>query len=350
MSAVNFVYDTRERSIKDTLIAEFSKPHNFAKTKGTIVVSEKQLPVADYVIILNSKIVAAIERKTLSDYAASFKDGRHVNKAKLLNLRNKCECRIYYIVEGATNPDYLTEYAGIKYQNILASMQDLMISDNIHVITTANAIHTAKTLKMLCESYIRVSDDPAKVVNGPISTIETSPTADFSGDLPNDTRQEDDVVKPNDTRQDDVRAELSFEDTLRKANFTPEEKLKTNRVDAWATIKGVGLQTASIISSKFKLADWITGNINKEDVANFTFNGRKNNNFINAVSSRPNLEMQIAILSSLNGYTVKSATELLNQYSLDDLLNDRDYSHVRLGARATKFSNKKIIKIKEFLN
>lgn len=401
MSNIIFVYDTRERAIKDTLIAEFSKPHYFAKTKGTIAIEEKQLPVADYVIILNGKIVAVVERKTLNDYAASFKDRRHENKSKLLNLRNKCGCRIYYIVEGAVNPEYTTEYAGIKYQNILASMQDLMISDNIHVITTCNAQHTAKSLKMLCESYIRVSLDKDKIVNGPwldrtthgltaeppiasdcctesntlaetaVNDQSVTNTSTFSADEPaitnsecytaedsnistvNDNdlavQQSQYVIAGSAEQASNHRVPITVEEMLRNANHTPEEKLMRNRIEAWSKINGVSLASAAIIAKQYKLSDWITGKISADDANKFTFNGRKNNKFVAAVTSRPNLEMQIAILSAMNGYTVASATELLGQYSLDDILNDRDYSHVRLGKRSTKISDKKIKKIKEFL-
>lgn len=396
MSNIIFVYDTRERAIKDTLIAEFSKPHYFAKTRGTIAIEEKQLPVADYVIILNGKIVAVVERKTLSDYAASFKDRRHENKSKLLNLRNKCGCRIYYIVEGAVNPEYTTEYAGIKYQNILASTQDLMISDNIHVITTCNAQHTAKSLKMLCESYIRVSLDKDKIVNGPwldrtthgltaepaitnsdcciasntltetvdndqsiINTHTFSASCSAEQDTASDryTAEDSNVSTVNNNlavtcsaeQASNHRVPITVEEMLRNANHTPEEKLMRNRIDAWNKINGVGTATAAIIAKQYKLSDRITGKISADDASKFTFNGRKNNKFVTAVTSRPNLEMQIAILSAMNGYTVASATELLGQYSLDDLLNDRDYSHVRLGKRSTKISDKKIKKIKKFL-
>lgn len=342
MSAVKFVYDTREKAIKDSIIAEFSNPHVFAATKGTIIIEERQLPVADYVITLDGKIVAIIERKTLKDYASSFKDGRHANKAKLLNVRTKTNCNIYYVVEGPTNPDYQTEYAGIKYQNILASTNDLMIRDNIHVIRTVDANHTCRSLKMLCESYLRVVEkDRKENKNKIIKSVE------FVGDDHNEVDAP--KLQPSEVDAQECRAEIAFEEVLTKANFTPEEKLKMSRVKAWATIKGVGEPTAAIIANQFRLSDWILGSLNTESVNNFTFNGRRNNKLIAALSLRPNLEMQIKLLTEMRGFSANSARELLVQYSLEDLLMDRDYSHVRRG-KNTKLTPEKIEKIKEYLS
>jgi len=334
MSTIKFIYDTRERAIKDNIIAEFSKPHTFAVTKGTITIEEKTLPVADYVIVLDDKIAAVIERKTLKDYAASFKDGRNANNGKLLNARTNSGCQIYYIVEGASNPDYTTEYAGIKYQNILISTYGLMTRDNIHVIRTVDPTHTCKSLKMLCESYLRNADEARKEER----------SAAFSADSAKEIEPTDpEVAIP-------ARSEISFEETLSAANFTPEEKLKICRVKSWATINKVGQPTAAIVATQFKLSDWILGNLDEEKVNNFTFNGRRNNNLITALSKRPNLEMQIKILSEMMGFSSASAADLLNQYSLEDLLLDRDYSHVRYGKRGTRLTADKINKIKNYLS
>lgn len=341
MSAIKFYYDTRERAIEDNIIAEFSKPHNFAVTKGTIELVKEQLDVADYLIVLDGKLAAVIERKTLKDYSASFKDGRSANKAKLINARNTSGCQIYYVVEGAINPDFHTEYAGIKYQNILASTNDLMIRDNIFVLRTIDATHTCKTLKMLCESYLRLQQKEAKKVSAEFAA-ETTTISDINDETINTNSVNDNIVAS--------RSEISFEEVLSNATFTPEEKLKKSRVEAWATIKGVGPPTAAIIATQFKLSDWILGKIDINTLGNFTFNGRKNNKLVAALSLKPNLEMQIKILAEMMGFSPKSARELLTQYSLEDLLLDRDFSHVRCGTRNTKLTREKINKIKNYLS
>ena len=48
-------------------------------------------------------VLAAIERKSHEDFAASFKDGRHDNIKKLLALRGGTGCKLFYFVEGPLN-------------------------------------------------------------------------------------------------------------------------------------------------------------------------------------------------------------------------------------------------------
>lgn len=307
---VELICDTRERAIQDSINAEFSKPAVFAKTKGEMVCNVKQVEVGDYAIEVDGRLAAVLERKTLKDYGASFKDNRHANKAKLLNARIGSGCKIYYIIEGPLNPDYDTEYAGIKYKNILASVHDLMIKDSIFVIRTQDGQHTARELKMLCESHIRVE--------------RSRPVSEFEGE----------------------RASVSFEEVLVTAKLTPDEKLAKCRVEAWKSLPGVGNPTAIYLATQYKLADWINGEIKVE---NFTFNGRRNNKVGGLLSSKPTKEMQISVLASSGGLTVNTASEIIDQYTLNDLLADADYSNVRYGPKQTKLTKARVARLKSFL-
>lgn len=321
---VTIYCDTRERKVQDHINAEFAKPFNFAKTKGQISCEVKQLEIGDYIILVNNEPVAVIERKSLKDYGASFKDGRHVNKGKLLNFRaNTQDCKIFYIIEGPLNPQYDTEYAGIKYKNILASIQDLQICDSIFIIRTADVQQTASDLFMLCESYLRVSAKPVALQT---FSGETSGTAEAP------------------------RAKLTYEEVLAKSVLTEDEKLQKNRISAWASFPRISEMCASKIIEEFKLSDWILGKLDQAKVSSFTINGRKNNLLINMLSLKPSLEMQMNILAAMNGFSKKSARELLLQISLEDILLNKPYSHVELGARKTALSAARIEKIKEFLS
>jgi ERCC4-type nuclease len=303
--------DTRERAIQDSITAEFSKPPNFAKTKGEMVCEVKQVPVGDYAIEVEGQLMAVIERKTLKDYGASFKDNRHANKAKLINARNMSDCKIYYVIEGPLNPDYDSEFAGIKYKNILASIHDLMIKDGIFILRTQDGPHTARELRMLCESYIRTS------------LSEEAPTA---------------------------RSVISYDEVLAGAKLTAEEKLTKCRIEAWRSMPGVGNPTAIYLATQYPLANWITGKILLIEANNFSFNGRRNNKISKLLAERPSKELQIAILAAINGLTMVSAADIISQYSLEDLLADVDYSEVRYGAKGTKLTKSRIESIKMFLN
>lgn len=94
----------------------------------------------------DSVILEIFERKTLADYAASFKDGRHANKEKLLNMRSVTGCNVYYIVEGPCLAP-TDKIGGIKYSSIEASMFNMMSNLGIFVIRTDSAEDTIRILK-----------------------------------------------------------------------------------------------------------------------------------------------------------------------------------------------------------
>lgn len=363
---VKLVCDTRERAIQDMINGEFRKPLVFAKSRGMLKCEVKQIDVGDYAILdEDNSPLAIIERKSLKDYAASFKDGRHTNRVKLLNFRNISGCKIFYIVEGPLNPDYETEFAGIKYQNILASVHDLMLEYGIYIIRTLNGEHTAKELRMLCESYLRVLKSPANIPvctpvtvdsfsAGEVTPVERTdqPLENING-IVGESKDEWKYVHPIDTEPEGIplpRAKLTFDEISAKSVLTPEEELEKARVLAWAALPRVGQPTAAKMAVEFLLSDWITGKIDQAKVANFTFNGRKNSAVTALLSKKPSTEMQAAILAALKGFTKISSLNLVTQISLEDLLNGKDYSHVRLGARSTKLTSKRVAKILLFLS
>jgi ERCC4-type nuclease len=93
-------------------------------------------------------VLAAIERKSHEDFAASFKDGRHDNIKKLLALRGGTGCKLFYFVEGPLNGPLTgpRRIGGIPFENILAAMTTMMVSDGIFVVQTESPAHSAKRL------------------------------------------------------------------------------------------------------------------------------------------------------------------------------------------------------------
>lgn len=152
---ITLLVDDREKKIFPELKTVFLEANTF-KASGCISYDIRRLETADYIIESDGNILAAIERKTLKDYAASIKDGRHENKGNLVKLG----CKIYYIVEGAFEPQYSTQYEGMNYSSILSSIRRLEIIDNIHVIRTSSGLKTMQQLRFLCEVFSRM-DAPA---------------------------------------------------------------------------------------------------------------------------------------------------------------------------------------------
>ena len=80
---MDLIIDNRERDLISIL-----KPNNTAN-----------LDHGDIMITYDSQVFAIFERKTLSDLAASIKDGRYHNQKKAL-LESYDTNKLYYIIEG----------------------------------------------------------------------------------------------------------------------------------------------------------------------------------------------------------------------------------------------------------
>jgi hypothetical protein len=129
----------------------------------------KELKKGDYAIVHKNsiggvaKVVAIIERKELSDYAASLKDGRHNNKDKLFEARNKTGCKIYYLIEGNMLSDKKSKYGRIPFEYIESSITALMVRDGIHVIYSRDQLHSCERLFDLVNCYARIMLETGEV-------------------------------------------------------------------------------------------------------------------------------------------------------------------------------------------
>lgn len=164
-------------------------------------------------------ILEIFERKTLSDYAASFKDGRHANKEKLLEMRAVTGCIIHYIVEGPKkNAD--DKINGIKYSSIEASMYNMSTNHGIHVIRTEDQ-----------EDTIRVLTDKITALTNSINSGKFS--------IPG---------CPVDSQDNDIDARFLL--TVKKPILT-----KNVVITAMSSIKGISNKTAEALLEHVSLRD-----------------------------------------------------------------------------------------------
>lgn len=127
------VVDNRERAVFDEI------ERIFTNGNSDVIIEYKQLNIGDFIIMEDNCIRACIERKTLTDFIASIKDGRYENKDKMIKLREQTSCRLIYLITDA-------KYEDMPF-NIQAAVNHLILRDDIHVIYNS--------LDILSE-YIRV--------------------------------------------------------------------------------------------------------------------------------------------------------------------------------------------------
>ena len=294
--------DNRERAIHEHIRTVFCEKPMFC-----IDLNEPeftQLDIADFIIMsqnadmTQTRILAIIERKTLEDYAASLKDGRIMNTAKLIKLREETGCQIYYLIEGNIKTGYDTAICGIEYYKILANIRDAQITHNINIINTADKLHTARELKFLLERYSVLYDK----------------------------------IEQN------LKINGSFDQIVEKCKPTEAQMLKNELVIIWTNLlsKSDKIKTqitpsnkAVVLSSMFTLKSWLDGTITEQQAADIKVNNRRlDGHQIEMLSKPMTKELQLKALTCMKGISNNFAKGILDNVELKDVITKKSTSSI----------------------
>lgn len=114
----------------------------------------ENLDLGDYIIESNDSVILIIERKTVSDWCSSIKDGRyHEQKDRLIS--NYSKDNILFIIEGdLQNGNTSEKYNKVSPDTLISSIINTMYRDGLKVIHTTNSNETI----FLIESLIRKAE------------------------------------------------------------------------------------------------------------------------------------------------------------------------------------------------
>jgi len=309
MAAVNtirLIADTRERNVL-----------RHEQALNGITVEVRQITTGDYVVADDKRVFAVIERKSLEDYAASLKDGRHGNKQKLKEFRAKTGCRIIYIIEGPEFPSPTAEFGRVPYKHIESSIFHLMIRDGISVIRTKNTLATAEMLVRFINSMDNLAPD---LEEGPIEA--TNETAD-----------------PAIIGADDLGAML-----------TEVKKKTTDEIvrEMWAVFPGISVESASDFMRKWSIADIVRGRVDPADITNAkTATGRKVSKKVIENLRAVILPVQFRLLSAIPGVSINTAKSLLANQTLSAFLSQNVEGMEMFMLGKKRLGNKLAVKIHE---
>lgn len=139
---VSLLIDNRE-NIKDLLIENIPDAQL------------KNLEIGDYVFTINEKPFLIIERKTVTDYAASIVDARGREQKKRL-IANKDNANIMYLVEGDLKKDNQSfKYNKVDRHTIISSIINTMYRDKLQVFHTANVMETIFFIESIYKKLIK---------------------------------------------------------------------------------------------------------------------------------------------------------------------------------------------------
>jgi len=158
----HIIVDDRERAIFPYL----EQPAKASQISYEI----RRINVGDYAICCDKQIKMIIERKTWEDLAASFRDGRKANVAKLISARKETGCILTYLIEGPACPRPNALFGRIPINNLRAHLDHLALRDNIHIIYSSDLAYSGMRLFELAKNMRSLT--PRTEIN---STPQTPP-------------------------------------------------------------------------------------------------------------------------------------------------------------------------------
>lgn len=255
----------------------------------------KQITVGDYAVVSpTNHVIATIERKSLDDFGASLKDGRHLNKGKLVQLREQTGCRILYIIEGPEFPAQDSTWSGIPYKHIESSIFHLMMREGVSVLRARNSLETAKLLVRFITSMNNlIADDPSIGTNG-------RPAGEM-------------IVGGDDTP--------AHEQLLCAKHVKSDHEVV---VEMWSCFPGIAVETASEFIKRWTLKDIVQKKISAANLANAKMtNGRKISKKVSTSLSQPEA-ISAKLLEAVPRISRAIANKLLETNTLAELLDNPD--------------------------
>lgn len=142
----------------------------------TVDVYKKRLSVGDFALYSGDTLFAVFERKTIEDLASSIKDGRYHNKEKMIECREKTDCKLFFIIEGDWSFQTSNESVnGIKHSTLESAIFHMQVRDNIHMIFTRDIIDTINALNSFAKSMVNLAKKRAET---PVKIGSSTPQND----------------------------------------------------------------------------------------------------------------------------------------------------------------------------
>lgn len=329
------VIDDREHKVFPHLVVEGQ----------TIMYTKKRIQVGDFAIInkTTNQIYTIFERKTFEDYAASFKDGRYLNKEKLIDLRKKCGCQIIFIIEGPLTPRPNATFGRIPYKHIQRSIFHMQQVDGIIVHYTTSPEHSAKYLVSYLESITTIIKSVLQ--SSANSTIEL-----FEGGTTTPTITPA-VVSTNLT--DELTTETIPQELLDK---TPTSDVDILRA-LWSCFKGINVILADVFIVKISIADVICGRVTPDQLDDFKSAGGRSISKNVSKSLKDAIDIKdvsvaLRLLSAIPGIGRQTAITILENRTLKQLLSYETgaISIISVGKNNRKLGNSAAMNIKKYFN
>ncbi len=327
------VSDDRERHVIGFIRTAFAE----AKLEQMV----RRINTGDYLVLRRLadgtvQVVAVIERKTLADYAASLRDGRHSNREKMLKARDAHNCHVFYIIEGPAFPSPTRKFNRIPFRSIQSSITNLAVRDHIHIIKTRNPMHTADRLADLVRAFAKLDEIEVPSSSGSVAELVGGATSGGA-----------DTTAVSAGSGADTTATTGGENLASgiPSEFTGPAKKSELRVatEMWARLSGISVVVAGVLArGPHSVADFTEGRAGDQQLK--MPSGRAVHKRATAALKRLGRGERkdlVAIVSGVPGISAPAAASLLEAVPFGDmvgdcgiaLLADAKLSHTSRGAR-----------------
>jgi ERCC4-type nuclease len=262
----------------------------FFATYDNFEIVKKRVQIGDYIISENNKIIAAIERKSWVDLAASIKDGRAANINKMISLREQTGCKLLYLIEGHARNAPTRKFARIPYKNLQAHLDHLIMRDDVCVIYSTNPEDSAARLVEFMNNYITLAPKIAPILE-PVGGA---------------------------TNEMDI---LSI--------VVPKTDLEIIYA-LWSSVTNITSKTASLFVDKYHISDLFLGKINAATIAtmrypNGTIIGKRAAKIVACADADnvSNHSVYCRLMAEIPGLTKKTAAIILTKIKFIDLLSGK---------------------------
>lgn len=306
---MELIIDDRERAVIEYL-EDLS--HDFH-----IDYKVERLLVGDYALVYKGHIMHIIERKTLSDLAASLRDGRKDNINKLINVRESTGCQLSYLIEGKQFPNPNELFHRIPYKNLRAHLDHIAYRDGIHMLYTKDQQHTAYRLFEFAKNFSTIKPSPFDEIELLIKNKESANehanvTEKIGGDI---SKSNQDTVGNQSKLKEKQPSQININEQLLRC------------------IPGVGHVISTLLAEDgISLYTLYHSKHSVEDIARYKFNTGASIGIEKAkkiYDSRRYLtgdsqlakKIQLRILSTIPGISITTAKKILEVIHLKDIFS-----------------------------
>lgn len=297
---------------------------------GTPII-RRMITVGDYAIVDGTgRVLVSIERKSLEDYAASIKDGRISNIAKMTKLREETGCRLVLLIEGRPG----AKHGGIPYKALESSMWHVAFRHHITLLFTRSTVETAGLLARLVVSINTMQNGHSPMIPGVFGPITGAPNEVRCTSVPTSAETTTEVASTTGVATTteapmtggadaNPQAAPPQEGTLGEipATLTAARPKTTHEIarSILSVIPGITMDSADEYLKYYSAADILRGaDVHGVKLASGKAPTKRVIAGVNAV--RKTQTKWISMLTRVPGVTTAAATELLKHASLPTLL------------------------------